>query len=126
HAIRAIALELERLANHVGDLGALCSDVAFLPGASYLGRLRGEFLNLTLDICGNRFGRNLLRPGGVCFDIDAALADRLRKRLDGLLPEVMGVLKMMFSQSSVLARFEGTGALSEATAEDIGLVGPSA
>jgi len=126
HAIRGIALELERLANHVGDLGALCNDVAFLPGASYLGRLRGEFLNLTLEICGNRFGRNLLRPGGVLFDIPADLANKLRKRLEELRPEVIQVLDMMFDQSSVLARFEGTGVLSETQAEEIGMVGPAA
>ncbi len=126
HAIRGIALELERLANHVGDLGALCNDVAFLPGASYLGRLRGEFLNLTLEICGNRFGRNLLRPGGVLFDIPADLSGKLRKRLEDLQPEVIQVLDMMFEQSSVLARFEGTGVLAEMQAEEIGLVGPAA
>jgi Ni,Fe-hydrogenase III large subunit len=56
-AIRAVALELERLANHAGDLGALCGDVGYLPGASWLGRLRGEFLNLLLEVSGNRFGR---------------------------------------------------------------------
>ncbi|MBI5092851.1 MAG: NADH-quinone oxidoreductase subunit C [Candidatus Hydrogenedentes bacterium] len=126
HAIRGIALELERLANHIGDLGALCGDVAFLPGASYLGRLRGEFLNLTLEICGNRFGRNLLRPGGVLFDVDSELADRLHKRLKSLQAEVLQVLDMVFMQPSVLARFEGAGALSEAQAEEIGLVGPAA
>jgi Ni,Fe-hydrogenase III large subunit len=126
HAIRGIALELERLANHVGDLGALCNDVAFLPGASYLGRLRGDFLNLTLEICGNRFGRNLVRPGGVMFDIPRELSDRLRKRLEQLRPEVAQILDLMFSQSSVLTRFEGTGPLSEEQAEDIGLVGPAA
>jgi len=125
-AIRGIALELERLANHVGDLGAMCNDVAFLPGASYLGRLRGEFLNLTLEICGNRFGRNLLRPGGVLFDIPVDLANRLVNRLESLQPEVEGVLDMMFEQSSVLARFEGTGGLSEELAQEIGLVGPAA
>jgi Ni,Fe-hydrogenase III large subunit len=126
HAIRGIALELERLANHVGDLGALCNDVAFLPGASYLGRLRGEFLNLTLDICGNRFGRNLLRPGGVLFDLPQDLASRIRHRLEQLQPEVLQVLDMMFSQSSVLGRFEGTGRLTEQQADEIGLVGPAA
>lgn len=125
-AIRGIALELERLANHVGDLGALCTDVAFLPSSAYLGRLRGEYLNLTLDICGNRFGRNLVRPGGVCFDIPPELAERMSMRLETLQCETLEVLDLMFSQSSVLARFEGAGALTERVAEDIGLVGPAA
>jgi len=126
HAVRGVALELERLANHIGDLGALCNDVAFLPGASYLGRLRGEFLNLTLELCGNRFGRNLLRPGGVRFDITPEMAERMRARVADLQAEVLQVLDMMFAQSSVLARFEGTGALTRELAEDIGLVGPAA
>lgn len=125
-AIRGLALELERLANHVGDLGALCTDVAFLPGSSYLGRLRGEFLNLTLEICGNRFGRNLLRPGGVRFDVPVHSAGQMRKRLEGLERETLEVLELMFDQSSILARFEGVGALTEGQAEDIGMVGPAA
>ena len=69
--IRTIALELERIANHVGDLGALSGDVAFLPPANYCGRMRGDFLNMSLWICGNRFGKGLVRPGGVLFPITA-------------------------------------------------------
>ena len=57
-AVRGLALELERVCNHVGDLGALCNDVGYLPGAAYFGRMRGDFLNLTALICGNRFGRH--------------------------------------------------------------------
>jgi len=67
--IRTIGLELERIANHVGDLGALSGDVAFLPPANYCGRMRGDFLNMSLWICGNRFGKGLVRPGGVRFPL---------------------------------------------------------
>ena len=83
--LRLIALELERLANHTGDLGALANDVAFLPTAAACGKIRGDFLNLTALICGNRFGRGLVRPGGCGYDVgtgatrasDRPIAERL-------------------------------------------------
>ena len=70
--VRGIALELERLANHTGDLGAIAGDVGYLPTASFCGRIRGDFLNMTALMCGSRFGRGLLRPGGIGYDCDAA------------------------------------------------------
>jgi len=123
--IRTIALELERLANHIGDLGALSGDVAFLPPANYFGRLRGDFLNLSLLLCGNRFGKGLVRPGGVRFSLDDDIRNTLDERLKELKPQVKHVLDLLFSASTVRARFEDCGAVSPYDAEQLGLVGPA-
>ena len=125
-AIRGIALELERIANHVGDLGALCGDVGYLPGASWFGRLRGEFLNMLLDISGNRFGRGLVIPGGVRFGIDPVRQGALLERLDRLEGEFNQISDVVFENSSVVSRFEQTGILLRESAEELGIVGPSA
>lgn len=125
-AIRGIALELERLACHTGDLGALADDVGYLPTANYCGRLRGDFLNATGTICGNRFGRSLVRPGGVGFDIDPEMAQTLTGRLEPALRDVAGAAQLLWSSLSVRARFEETGVVRRQDAEDLGLVGPAA
>ena len=108
-ALRGIALELERLANHVGDLGALANDVAFLPTASYCGRLRGDFLNMTATLCGSRFGRGMIRPGGVGFDVDDAIVRDLLTRLDAAERDTANAVELLWDTPSVMARFEDTG-----------------
>ena len=124
--LRAIALELERLANHTGDLGALANDVGYLPTASYCGRIRGDFLNLTALLCGNRFGRGLLRPGGVLFDLDEARQAQLQERLDQARKDVTNAVNLLWEAPSVRARFENAGPVSRETALELGLVGVAA
>jgi len=119
-------LELERLANHTGDLGALSGDVGYLPTASYCGRLRGDFLNLTALICGSRFGRGLVRPGGALFDLEPERAAELRDRLDRTLKDVDGAVGLVWESPSVMARFEEAGPVSREVAERLGLVGVAA
>lgn len=125
-AIAAILLELERLANHVGDLGALSGDVGYLPTASFCGRIRGDFLNMTALLCGSRFGRGIVRPAGLGFDMDAARQAELLRRLAIAEKETAIAINLLWQTQSVMARFEGTGVLPKAVAEELGIVGPAA
>ncbi|GAB6039059.1 NADH-quinone oxidoreductase subunit C [Fundidesulfovibrio butyratiphilus] len=124
--LRAAALELERLANHTGDLGAMAGDVGYLPVMSFNGRLRGDYLNLSALLCGNRFGRGMVVPGGVGFDADSERLATLRSRLEAIFKDTSGSASLLFDCTSVRARFEHTGQLTALQARDLGLVGPPA
>jgi len=126
HALRGIALELERLANHTGDLGALSGDVAYLPAASFCGRLRGDYLNLTAELCGSRFGRGFVRPGGVQFDLPAERAGAVARRLDVATRDAAAAIALLWQTPTVMERFESTGTVETDTCEEIGMVGVAA
>ena len=79
-----------------------------------------------MTLSGNRYGRGLVRPGGVAFDLPPAMAAQMRDRLERLRDELNPVAALFFGSASVQARLEGVGAVSRQQVAELGLVGPVA
>lgn len=124
--IRIIALELERLGIHLGDIGAIAGDVAYQIGANVLAVTRTLAINTTLDICGNRFGKGLIKFGGVNYDINIVLVKQIQLVLDEIKERLNVMADAMFSNATVLSRLENTGCVTKKRAKEIGMVGMAA
>ncbi len=124
--LRTLALELERIANHVGDVGALAGDVAFLTTNAYCGRIRGDFLNMTAQLCGNRFGRNYITYDGVAFDLANEDLPALREWFERTVADFKNAWHLMSDDPGVLDRLENTGTVPGETMRQIGGVGVAA
>lgn len=120
---RTIALELERIAIHTGDLSAVCTDIAYQLGSSVFGRLRTPIVNFMQEWCGNRLSKGLIRPGQNKFPFTPALATRLTEVLDTFEPDFTEMIQELFSLPSALSRFERTGVVSNEDAQSMGSVG---
>lgn len=123
---RALALELERIAVHVGDISALCTDVAYHFGANVFAALRTGIINFLQQWCGNRFGKGLIRVGGTHFPFTAALRDNLLSVLDDFEKRFLTISDVAFHLPSVENRFDNIGTISSAQALAIGAVGMAA
>lgn len=124
--IRLIALEMERCAIHIGDLGAIAGDIAYLMGASIFGATRTLVINTMLEISGSRFGRGLITNGGVNYDIDKNLSEKIINVLEKVSADVERTTKTMLASPTVASRLEKTGIVSEENAKNLGLVGMAA
>jgi len=121
--IRLIGLELERIAVHIGDMGAIAGDIAYSMAASVFGATRTLVINTLLDICGSRFGRGLVTCGGVNFDITKEQIEKYLITLNKVEKDVKRMTKTMLNSSSVISRLEKTGYLSKNKAEKLNIVG---
>ena len=124
--IRRIALEMERIAIHIGDMGAIAGDMAYLMGASIFGITRTLVINTMLEISGSRFGRGLINVGGVNFDIDEKMSDKIVEMLDKVAKTVDRTTKIMLRTPSCISRMERTGVVSMENAKSLGAVGMAA
>jgi len=123
---RCIALELERLAIHIGDTAALCGDVAYQPGQVVCEALRTKVINTTQLWCGNRFGKGLVRPGGSNYPLNRNVADEILKLTDDIEKLFGEITDSIYSSPSVLGRFDEIGTVTRKQGVVIGAVGPSA
>ncbi len=124
--IRAIALELERLYNHVGDIGNMCAGAAFHYGTATGMRLKERLQQMNEQVAGHRFLRGLVVPGGANLD----LADDMLRAVGAALQETLGALDHLMGRieanPSVVDRLDDTGILQQRAARDLAVTGPAA
>jgi Ni,Fe-hydrogenase III large subunit len=123
---RTLALEIERIAIHTGDLSGMCTDIAYQLGSSVFGRLRTPIINYFQQWCGNRLSKSLIRAGKTNFPFTGNLAITLINVLDAFEPDFNEMCKELFRMPSALSRFEKTGVVGEEDIRKIGVVGLAA
>jgi Ni,Fe-hydrogenase III large subunit/Ni,Fe-hydrogenase III component G len=122
-ALRTICLELERCYNHIADIGAIATDVAFVVGNAHAMRLKEEILRLNERLTGNRLLRGMACLGGVRFDWTGEQLKIIGESVRQLRPEFENLVELLAASSSARDRLEGTGILKPKTARDLGVVG---
>lgn len=120
---RTIALEMERLTIHVGDLSGICSDIGYQLGTAVFGRLRTPVINFIQEWCGNRLSKGLIRAEKSNYPLTDELVERLIHLLDVFEPDFVEMFNELKALPTVLARLEKTGILTTEQAEMIGAVG---
>ncbi|MGV8096155.1 MAG: hypothetical protein AB2L24_30245 [Mangrovibacterium sp.] len=123
---RTLALELERMAIHTGDLSAVCADIAYQLGNAVYGRLRTPIINFMQEWGGNRLSKGLIRAGKINYPFSKDLAARLNAVLNAYEPDFREMSEKLFKLPSALSRMEKTGVVSYEQVCEIGTVGMAA
>ena len=121
--LRALMLERERIANHLGDIGAICNDVAFAIMLFQCHTLKEHFVRTNYRLFNHRFMMDRIVPGGVMIDPDAQEIEDMLRDLDWFEREFERLVSIYDNNASLEDRVRGTGILSPAKARDLGVVG---
>jgi Ni,Fe-hydrogenase III large subunit/Ni,Fe-hydrogenase III component G len=121
--LRALLLEAERIANHLGDLGALGNDAAFGFALAQFSRLREDWLRTCDGAFGHRLMMDRVVPGGVAGDIDAGASRAIAARVDAVDKEARAMREIYEDHSGMQDRFITTGRVAPELARELGLVG---
>jgi Ni,Fe-hydrogenase III large subunit len=121
--LRALCLELERIANHLGDLGALGNDAGFAFGLAQFSRLKEHVLRATNEALGARYLMGIVVPGGTRMDISASGAQALEACVRNVAEEVRLLRTIYDEHEGVRDRFNGAGAVAPELAARLGLTG---
>jgi len=121
--LRALLLERERVANHLGDLGALGNDAGLAFGLAQFSRLREDWQRLSGDVFGHRLLMDLVVPGGVAIDVVPVTLDSLRQQCDAIERELRALRAIYDEHAGLQDRFLGTGQVTPQLAARLGLTG---
>ena len=123
---RVILAELERLYNHVGDLGNICAGVGFQSGVARLGALKERLLRLNEAVSGHRYLMGLVAPGGLRMELDAGGLETLAADLGPLDRDLAGAVRSVIRSEGVMARLRGTGFVAAGLVGALGATGVAA
>ena len=123
HYIRAIMAERERIANHLGDMGALCNDVGFAFAYYQMGRLRELWQRTSHKIFKHRFMMDNIVFGGVKHDINVQDINDMQQELAWLQQELSELLSIIYNNASLQDRFVTTGILTQDKGRQLGVLG---
>jgi len=121
--LRALVLERERIANHLGDLGALGNDAGFAFGLAQFSRLKEDLLRANAQALGARYPFDFVVPGGVARDLPAEAPPALRGQLDALEEAVVALRRIYDEHSGLQDRFREAGRLDHELAGTLGALG---
>jgi Ni,Fe-hydrogenase III large subunit len=124
--LRALMLERERIANHLGDLGALGNDAAFAFGLTQFMRLKEDWLRLNAQLLGHRFMMDRIVPGGVVVDLEPSALRRIVEQCDGVGREVRAIRAIYDEHPGLQDRFLTTGIINADLARELSLTGMAA